>query len=115
MQTYYIFASTGSVKPNKYFPRMNKAYEVKAENIDNLRRNLIHKKYPKNESWYYQVYSSTERPLGTLFISTYVPKIFDNPISRKYRKGGRVNWTLPDNNSKYDVNPKTGKLVERIL
>lgn len=114
MQTYYIFASTGSVKPNKYFPKI-KAYEVKAENIDNLRRNLIHRKYPKNESWYYDVYSSTERPLGRLYISTYESKIYDSPLSKKYRKGGRVNWMLPDGNSEYDVNPRTGKLGERIL
>lgn len=115
MQTYYIFASTGSINVNKHFPNWNRATEVKAENIDNLRRNLIHKKYPKNDTWYYDVYSSTERPLGILMINTFESKIYNNPMSKKYRKGGRVHWRLPDGNSEYDVNPRTGKLGERVM
>ena len=113
MKIFNILATTGKVQDNKKFPRM--VFQLRAESIDNLRRNLIHRKYPKNDTWYYEIWSEAGTPLGTLSINTYEERIRNNPISKKYRQDGdRLQWIAPKNDKVWIVDPKTGALKKRI-
>ena len=101
--------------PNRDYNPKGHDYKVRASSIDNLRKNLIHRKYPKNDTWYYEIWSEAGTPLGTLSINTYEERIRNNPISKKYRQeGDRLQWIAPKNDKVWIVDPKTGALKKRI-
>ena len=113
MKTFNVLTMSGKVQRNKKFP--HGVFQVRAESIDNLRRNLAHTKLPKNDIWYYDIWTEKGTPLGTLAVNTFEESIRNQPLLKKYRvEGDRLTWTTSKDDSQYIVNPKTGKLGVKI-